>query len=198
MIKNPIQEVSNQLQSRAIGIVYGSYKPLDSGLINKGNLLDVDGFALDCVVLGKSLPIIKKHINFEKNYFWVVYPRNKNTETLHIQIAGVWEPFFEKENSGEIIQEANAKLNSLNLSSNFFSIRGTLIFVNTTQKELVIKVSISKNTTKPNNKPFKLTIKGVLPMDYLNSFISINAIRKGNSLHMDNFEIIETDFVKNI
>ena len=35
-------------------------------------------------------------------------------------------------------------------------------------------------------------------MDYLNSFISINAIRKGNSLHMDNFEIIETDFVKNI
>ena len=104
------------MQSRAIGIVYGSYKPIDSGLINKGQSADVDGFALDCVVLGKSLPIIKKHINFEKNYFWVVYPRNKNTETLHIQIAGVWEPFLKKKIQFQIIQEANAKFNSLNLS----------------------------------------------------------------------------------
>ena len=194
MIKNPIQEVTSKLQCRAIGIIYGIYKPNETSLINKGQLTDTDGIVLDCVVLGKTLPIMKKLIDFEKNYFWIVYPRNKDPETLHIQIAGVWEPFEDKVNANSIIQEANKKLFPLNLKNNFFSIRGQLIYVNKIQKELVIKVSVSKVSKKKKNKPFKITIKGELSMDYVNSFVSINSFREGNCLHMDSYEIIETDF----
>ena len=192
MIKSPIQEVTSKMQARAIGIIFGSYKPYESNLINKGQLIDNNGVILDCVVLGKTLPLIKKHIDFEKNYFWIVYPRNKNIETIHIQIAGVWEPFEDEFNYLKSDQEVNDKLDSLNLKNNFFSIRGKLIFINSEEKEIVIKVSILKTTKKSNNKPFKITIKGEISMDYLNSFISVDAIRKDHSLLMQSYEIIES------
>ena len=77
MIKNPIQEVTNVLQYRAIGIVRGVYKPNNKDQLNRGKLTDKDGNAIDAVVLGKALSLIKKYINLENDHFWIVYPRNK-------------------------------------------------------------------------------------------------------------------------
>ena len=37
MIKNPIQEVTNKLQYRAIGIVEGIYKPNNLDQLNRGS-----------------------------------------------------------------------------------------------------------------------------------------------------------------
>ena len=39
------------------------------------------------------LSLIKKHIDLKKSYYWVVYPKNKNTQTLHLQVAGIWHPY---------------------------------------------------------------------------------------------------------
>ena len=79
MIKNPIQEVTNKLQYRAIGIVKGIYKPNNKDQLNRGTLTDNDGNKIDTVILGKALSLIKKYIDLENNYFWIVYPRNKST-----------------------------------------------------------------------------------------------------------------------
>ena len=89
MIKNPIQEVTNKLQYRAIGIVKGNYKPNNIDQLNRGTLTDNEGKNLETVILGKALSLIKKHINLEKDYFWIVYPRNKNINNLHLQVAGI-------------------------------------------------------------------------------------------------------------
>ena len=78
MIKNPIQEVTNKLQYRAIGIVKGIYKPNNIDQLNRGTLTDKEGKILETVLLGKAIALIKKYINLEKDYFWIVYPRNKN------------------------------------------------------------------------------------------------------------------------
>ena len=43
MIKNPIQEVTNKLQYRAIGIVKGIYKPNNIDQLNRGTLIDKEG-----------------------------------------------------------------------------------------------------------------------------------------------------------
>ena len=43
MIKSPIQEVTNKLQFRAIGIVKGIYKPNNVDQLNRGTLTDKDG-----------------------------------------------------------------------------------------------------------------------------------------------------------
>ena len=32
-------------------------------------------------------------LTLKKNYFWIVYPKNKNTQNLHLQVAGIWDPY---------------------------------------------------------------------------------------------------------
>ena len=65
MIKNPIPEVTNKLQYRAIGIVKGVYKPSNKEQLNRGTLTDKNGNIIETVILGKALSLIKKHINLE-------------------------------------------------------------------------------------------------------------------------------------
>ena len=93
MIKNPIQEVTNKLQYRAIGIVKGIYKPNNIDQLNRGTLTDKEGKIIETVILGKAIALIKKYINLEKDYFWIVYPKNKNINNLHLQVAGIWDPY---------------------------------------------------------------------------------------------------------
>ena len=63
MIKSPIQEVTNKLQYRAIGIVKGKYKPNNIDQLNRGTLTDKEGKILETVILGKAIALIKKYIN---------------------------------------------------------------------------------------------------------------------------------------
>ena len=93
MLKNPIPQVTNKLQYRAIGIINGKYTPHDIEQLNRGFLIDDKGEKIETVVLGKALSILKKHIDFKKSYYWIVYPKNKNTQNLHLQVAGIWDPY---------------------------------------------------------------------------------------------------------
>ena len=198
MIKNPIQEVTNKLQYRAIGIVKGVYKPHNLDQLNRGVLTDNEGKILETVVLGKALSLIKKHINLEKNYFWIVYPRNKNTNNLHLQVAGIWDPYelnkIDKDNSKK---DPNELLKELNLNNNYFSVRGELIYINTQRKEVVIKICSSKPSTKLKNNTFKIVIEGEIPLQFLNNFVSLDVIRDGNTLRMNKYEVIEKKISKN-
>ena len=193
MIKNPIPKVSDEKQFRAIGIVFGMYKPHDNNTLNKGFIKDSSGLNIDAVVLGKALPLIKKFINFEKKYYWIVYPRNKNSDNIHLQIAGIWDPNNFKDNDENIIKTHDLLL-SLNLKDNLFSIRGKLIFINTQEKDLIIKICPSSQNKNQKNKSFKILVKGELSMKYVNSFVSLEVVRKDNTLVMEKFEIIETEF----
>ena len=87
MLKNPIPKVTNKLQYRAIGIVHGKFTPHDSEQLNRGYLTDSKGEKIETVVLGKALSLLKKHINLKESYFWIVYPKNKNTQNLHLQVT---------------------------------------------------------------------------------------------------------------
>ena len=191
MIKSPIPKVSNKNQFRAIGIVFGMYKPYENNSLNKGSIIDSNGLNIDTVVLGKALPIIKKFINFEKQYYWIVYPRNKDSNKIHLQIAGVWDPNNFKNNDDENLKETHNLLLSLDLKDNLFSIRGKLIFINIQDKELIIKICPSNKIKKQKSKAFKILVKGEMSMSYLNSFVSLEVIRKENALFMEKFEIIE-------
>ena len=193
MIKSPIQKVTDALQSRAIGIVCGVYKPLDPNALNKGSITDLNGCVLDTVVLGKALPLIKKYIDLEKKYFWIVYPRNKNVDDLHLQIAGIWDPYNLNDDFEDNSKEPEELLNSISLKDNFFSIRGQLIFVKVSEKEVVLRITSSKQNNHLKEKSFKIVIKGEIPMDCINKFVSLNIIRIGNNLLMDSFEVIESN-----
>jgi len=191
MIKSPIPKVSNRKQFRAIGIVFGIYKPHDNNILNKGFLEDLNGLKIDAVVLGKALPVIKKFINFEKQYYWIVYPRNKDSKNIHFQIAGIWDPSNFK-NNDDNIDKTNDLLLSFDLKDNLFSIRGKLIFINIQEKELIIKICPSNKCKNQKNKSFKILVKGEIPMKYINSFVSLEVMRIENTLFTEKYEIIDS------
>ena len=192
MIKNPIQEVTNKLQYRAIGIVKGIYKPNNIDQLNRGSLIDKEGKVLETVILGKAIALIKKYINLEKNHFWIVYPRNKNINNLHLQVAGIWDPYNLNEidnNNSE--KDPNELLEELNLNNNYFSIRGELVYVNTQKKEIVIKICSSPLSKRSKYTTFKIIIEGEISLQFLNNFVSLDVIRDGTTLRMVKYEIIE-------
>jgi hypothetical protein len=192
MIKNPIQEVTNKLQYRAIGIVKGIYKPNNIDQLNRGTLTDQEGKILETVILGKAIALIKKYINLEKNHFWIVYPRNKNINNLHLQVAGIWDPYNLNEidnNNSE--KDPNELLEELNLNNNYFSIRGELVYVNTQKKEIVIKICSSPLSKRSKYTTFKIIIEGEISLQFLNNFVSLDVIRDGTTLRMVKYEIIE-------
>ena len=195
MLKNPIPKVTNQLQYRAIGIVNGKFIPHDIKQINRGFLTDNKGEKIETVVLGKALSLLKKHIDLNKSYFWVVYPKNKNTQNLHLQVVGIWDPYQLNDFSNDSSNTNFSKLlDEIDLKDNYFSVRGELVFVNTKKKEVVIKICSASNL---KNKNFKLVIKGELPLEILNSFVSLDVMRDGNSLKLIRHEVIEKDLSSN-
>ena len=198
MLKSPIPEVTNKLQYRAIGIVHGKFIPVSSEIINRGFLVDDKGEKIETVVLGKALSLLKKHIDFKKSYFWVVYPKNKNTQNLHLQVAGIWDPYqFNKYSNNSTKINFPKLLEELHLKDNYFSIRGELIFVNTQKKEIIIKICTSSKQKNSKNRNFKLVIKADLSLELLNSFVSLDVHRDGNSLKLIKHEVIEKNLSKN-
>ena len=199
MLKNPIPKVTNQLQYRAIGIIYSKFIPNDTEQLNRGFLTDKNGEKIETVILGKALSLLKKHIDLKKSYYWIVYQKNKNTQSLHLQVAGIWDPYklndlpknSSKTNFSKLLEE-------LDLKDNFFSVRGELVFVNSQKKEFVIKVCLASKLKKLKNKNFKLVIKGELPLEFLNSFVSLDVMREGNSLKLLDYVVIEKNFSKKL
>jgi len=198
MLKNPIPQVTDPLQYRAIGIVNGKFTPHDSEQINKGLITDNEGKKIETVVLGKALSLLKKHIDLKKSYYWVVYPKNKNTQNLHLQIVGIWDPYQLNDFTNDSSKTNFSKLlEELDLKDNYFSVRGELVFVNTQKKEIVIKICSASKLKNLKNKNFKLVIKGELSLELLNSFVSLDINRDGNALKLIKYEVIEKDLSAN-
>jgi len=117
---------------------------------------------------------------------------------LHLQVAGIWDPYQLNDlpnNSSEI--NFSKLLEELDLQDNYFSIRGELVFVNKSKKEIVIKICSTSKLKSLKNKNFKLVIKGELSLELLHSFVSLDINRDGNSLQLIKYEVIEKNLSKN-
>ena len=112
MQNHPIPSVTDPLQYRAIGIVRGIYKPQDDENFTRGAIIDSKGNQIDSVVLGRVITLIRNHVSLEKPHLWVVYPRCRNNQNLHLQITGIWEPSTLKKN---ILEEEEGLDESSNL-----------------------------------------------------------------------------------
>ena len=198
MLKNPIPKVTDQLQHRAIGIINGKFTPNGHEQLNRGFLIDNKGEKIETVVLGKALSLLKKHIDLKKSYFWVVYPKNKNTQNLHLQVAGIWDPYQLNDFPNDSSKTNFSKLlEELDLKDNYFSVRGELVFVNTQKKEIVVKIRSAVKSKNLKNKNFKLVIKGEISLELLHSFVSLDINRDGNSLKLIKYQVIEKNLSEN-
>lgn len=183
MRDHPIPPVTEPLQYRAIGVVRGVYKAKEDDQLTRGILLDADGNELETVVLGRVLTLMRRHLAMDEPHLWVVYPRCRESEHLHLQIAGIWEP------STLSPDQAGAE-DSLTEGDDFFSVRGELIYTKPETGELVVKIRQQPRADGSRPLPFKIQAKGTVPLEHLRHFVSLELRRQGQALHLERFEVI--------
>jgi len=181
MRDHPIPPVTEPLQYRAIGVVRGTYRPEDADQFTRGVLVDAEGQELEAVVLGRMLTLMRRHLAMDAPHLWVVYPRCRDAGHLHLQITGIWEPST---------LQPGASDDALPEGDNYFSIRGELIYTRPETGDLVVKVRQKPRADGSRPLPFKLQLKGEIPLDQLRHFVSLNVRRQGQELHVESHELI--------
>ncbi|MDX2216739.1 MAG: hypothetical protein SFY66_25970 [Oculatellaceae cyanobacterium bins.114] len=198
MRQQPIPPASEPMQYRAIGLIRGKYTASDEQF-TRGTLITEDGVAVDAVLLGRVMSLVKKHLDLEQSHLWVVYPRTRNKDNdLHAQIVGVWEP--EKLNkpivsSTETALETEGEVEPLESASNpesesnasdpqedYFSIRGEVLFYSVEEERLIVKIQQSPRKGDEEGKSFKLNLKGTLDGKVVGYFWDLNVQRQDNLL----------------
>ena len=195
MHNHPIPSVTDPSQYRAIGLVRGVYKPQDDETFTRGVLIDSKGNEIDAVVLGRVITLIRNHVLLDKPHLWVVYPRCRNKQNLHLQITGIWEPSTLNKDVIEVeksSQSSNFKADQDDLveGDDYFSIRGELIFTKPEEKEVIIKIRQKPRNQQKKALPFKINLRGEIPINYLKHFISLNVRRVDYQLLVEDFEIV--------
>ncbi len=183
MRDHPIPPVTEPLQYRAIGVVRGVYTPKDEDQLTRGVLTVEGGVELETVVLGRVLTLMRKHLAMEHPHLWVVYPRCRDSDHLHLQIAGIWEP-------STLAPDQPDATDELPEGDDFFSVRGELIFTKPETGELVVKVRQQARADGSRPLPFKIQVKGEIPLEHLRHFVGLEIRRQGQELHLENFEVI--------
>ncbi len=193
MRDHPIPPVTEALQYRAIGLVRGIYRPAGPEVFSRGFLRidQEEGMDIEAVVLGKVISLMKRHLSLDDSHLWVVYPRSRDSEHLHLQISGVWEPsILNNPSKSKKTSNHNEKLNQLDQGDNYFSIRGELIYTKPEEEDLVIKIRQELRPGRKKPLPFKLKLRGNIPFDFLRHFVSLEVIRLGQELHVKEYNII--------
>ncbi|WP_320664112.1 hypothetical protein [Prochlorococcus sp. MIT 1223] len=197
MRNHPIPPVTEPLQYRAIGIVRGFYKPEDKDQFNRGKLIDLQGEEIDSVVLGRVITLMRRHISIEKPHLWVVYPRCREAGHLHLQISGIWEPstldktdIKSQNNENQSILNRRDVFDELPEGDDYFSIRGDLIFTRPENNEAIVKIRQKNKNNGRKSVPFKIILEGNIPIDGLRNFVSLNIRRNGQSLVVEDYQLL--------
>ena len=201
--QQPIPPPSEPMQYRAIGLVRGRYLA-SAEQFTQGSLLTSDSVLIDSVLLGRIMSLVKNHLDLEKEHLWVVYPRTRqDSDKLHLQIVGVWEPENlakqqaddqeesevspDTETPSEATSEesqdtASSLVPSSEVADGGFSVRGELVYQAADTSSLVIKIKQAPRKQDDKPKYFKLKIKGVLATKAVGKFWDLHLKREGDEL----------------
>jgi hypothetical protein len=176
--EHPIPHPSEAMQYRAIGLIEGQYVPSQEQF-TRGVLKATDGAELDAVLLGRVMNLVRKHLQPNKDYLWVVYPRTREKEnSLHVQIMGVWAP---EEMGQPLPPDANPKT-----EPDYFSIRGEIVFQSQEKEFVIVKILTARKLPhKAKANSFKLRLEGSLPAKSVGHFWSLEVSRQGSQLMID-------------
>ncbi|MEM9137172.1 MAG: hypothetical protein AAGB01_07475 [Cyanobacteria bacterium P01_F01_bin.42] len=192
----PIPPPSEPRQFRAIGLVQGVYVPSEEQF-NRGELVTREGLRLDAVLLGQVMSLVKKYLDLSLPHLWVVYPRTRDAEPMHVQLVGVWSPSgfgddLNEDSDSEpeeetVLQASLSPLEGLKppLKDGFFSIRGQVIQQNPDTQELMIKIQqTSRKKSKPA-KAFKVKILGKIAQKPMGYFWDFEVVRDADVLRIE-------------
>ena len=194
------------MQYRAIGVVRGTYVPNDPEQLTRGTIQTEDGTAIEAVVLGRVLTLMRHHLDLSKPHLWVAYPRYREADQLHLQLVGVWEPStlaataIATEPAAEPATEPPTEPaaapaedlagDDLPEGDGYFSVRGELIYTRPEDGDLVVKIRQQPRADGSRPTPFKLQLKGAMPPEHLRHFVALDLRRQGQELHLEQHEVI--------
>ncbi|MEO9125388.1 MAG: hypothetical protein ABI262_11995 [Microcoleus sp.] len=204
MRQHPIPPPSEPRQYRAVGLVRGRYTQSEEQF-TRGMLIAADGTAIDAVLLGRVMSLVKNHLDLEQEHLWVVYPRTRQEDgNLHAQIMGVWEPETlkkspepssdeENEEVGEIETSDEASIASLppseaDVEDGYFSIRGEVIYQQSQEdqeKYLIVKIKQAPRKNDDKMKFFKLKLKGDVGTKAIGFFWDFHVKLQADSLMIE-------------
>ena len=202
MRQHPIPPPSEPRQYRAVGLVRGRYTQSEEQF-TRGMLIAADGTAIDAVLLGRVMSLVKNHLDLEQEHLWVVYPRTRQEDgNLHAQIMGVWEPETlkkppepssdeENQEAAEIETSGEASTPSLSPSEpdvedGYFSIRGEVIYQSQDEeKYVIVKIKQAPRKNDDKMKFFKLKLKGDLATKAIGFFWDFHVKLKADSLMIE-------------
>ena len=184
----PIPDATEPFQYRAIGVIYGRYVGSEDNF-SKGHVVAADGTEVDAVLLGKIISIVKKRLQSDQDYLWVVYPRtNDKAGKLHVQISGVWAPVE--------LGKTDVQIDP-HVEDGYFSIRGEVSSQSIEENSIIIKVRRAeqkfdkeKDKVTREYSKFKVRLTGLLPTDAVGQFWSVNVQRQGDVLTIVDGEFI--------
>jgi hypothetical protein len=187
MRQHPISPVTEPMQYRAIGVVRGLYEPTDPDQPTRGLIRTEDGTELEAVVLGRLLTLMRRHLDLAIPHLWVVYPRSRDENQLHLQMVGVWEP---STLAGAAEESDAAPTDDLAEGDGYFSVRGELIYTRPETGDLVVKVRQQPRPDGSRPIPFKLQLRGEVPLEHLRHFVALDLRRQGQHLALERFEVV--------
>ncbi|MEB3235868.1 MAG: hypothetical protein VKM98_10620, partial [Cyanobacteriota bacterium] len=202
MRAHPISPVTEPMQYRAIGVVRGVYEPTDPEQPTRGVIRTAEGEAIEAVVLGRLLTLMRRHLDLAQSHLWVVYPRSRDPQGLHLQMVGVWEPSTlaaeagstedgsTEEGEADAQAAADQTADALPEGDNYFSVRGELIYTRPESGDLVVKVRQLPRADGSRPVPFKLQLKGDIPLQHLRHFVALDLRRQGEVLQLEQCEVI--------
>ena len=221
MRHHPISPVTEPMQYRAIGVVRGTYRPTDPEQLTRGVIETEDGTAIEAVVLGRVLTLMRRHLDLGEPHLWVVYPRSRDEDQLHLQLVGVWEPSTlssetspgagDLEGDGESValgagsseadpaseaaaepagEPSGADSDAVPEGDDYFSVRGELIYTRPESGDVVVKIRQLPRPDGSRPTPFKLQLKGEIPLESLRHFVALNLRRQGQVLQLESHEVI--------
>ena len=181
--QHPIPPPSEPMQYRAIGLVRGRYESSPEQF-TRGTLYTPDGTSIDAVLLGRVMSLVKNHLSLEQEHLWVVYPRmRQNSDQLHVQIVGVWEPEKLHPATPDVPDEATeTPISASDVTDGYFSIRGEVIFQAQEDKKIIIKIKQSPRKDEETPKFFKLQLTGDIDIKAVGHFMDLQVQRQGNDL----------------
>jgi hypothetical protein len=182
--QQPIPPPSEPMQYRAIGLVEGKYQPSEERF-NRGTLTTRDGTELNAVLLGQVMSLVKKYVDLDQNYLWVVYPRTREKEEmLHLQIVGVWSAGGFGPIAEYVDPEAVPEPLTPPLKDGYFSVRGQIVYQSEDKKTLFVKIQQAARKNKERAKDFKLKLNGVLEQKAIGYFWDLHIQRNGTELEV--------------
>ena len=170
--QQPIPPPSSPKQYRAIGLIKGQYQFQEQ--MTRGVLTTAEGTAIEAVLLGRVISLIKNHLDLEQEHLWVVYPRTRQeSDQLHVQIVGVWEP--------ETLASESPQLHS-HPENGYFSVRGEVVYCSQEKETVIVKIRQSPKRDAEKPKFFKVKLQGTLPDKPVNHFWDLQVQLQGQTL----------------